>query len=145
MLHLAASRGHFEMVKYFLNNREYYRKNVNIQNDLGETPLHSATSSFIMGNPYLKLRWAIQQYKLSQAYLSSKLYTIYETDNNGNVDVIEFLLDFGANLNARTKWGDTPGHYAACFASFEALKFLIEEGVDMEKETPGKFSNRYIY
>ena len=52
MLHFAASRGHFEMVKYFLNNREYYRKNVNIQNDLGETPLHSATSSFIMGNPY---------------------------------------------------------------------------------------------
>ena len=42
----------FEMVKYFLNNREYYRKNVNIQNDLGETPLHSATSSFIMGNPF---------------------------------------------------------------------------------------------
>ena len=52
MLHLAASRGHFEMVKYFVNNREYYRKNLNIQNDLGETPLHSATSSFIMGNPY---------------------------------------------------------------------------------------------
>ena len=71
--------------------------------------------------------------------------TIYEPDNNGNVDVIEFLLDFGANLNARTKWGDTPGHYAACFASFEALKFLIEEGVDMKKETPGKFSNRYTY
>ena len=72
-------------------------------------------------------------------------YNLCESDNNGNVDVIEFLLDFGANLNARTKWGDTPGHYAACFASFEALKFLIEEGVDMEKETPGKFSNRYIY
>ena len=71
--------------------------------------------------------------------------TIYEPDNNGNVDIIEFLLDFGANLNARTKWGDTPGHYAACFASFEALKFLIEEGVDMEKETPGRFTNRYIY
>ena len=59
MLHLAASRGHFKMVKYFLNNHEYYRKNMNIQNELGETPLHSATSSFIMGNPYLKLRLAI--------------------------------------------------------------------------------------
>ena len=56
MLHFAASRGHFEMVKYFLNNREYYRKNVNIQNDLGETPLHSATSSFIMGNPYFWIK-----------------------------------------------------------------------------------------
>ena len=44
------------MVTYFLNNREYYRKNVNIQNDLGETPLHSATSSFIMGNPYLLIK-----------------------------------------------------------------------------------------
>ena len=56
MLHFAASRGHFEMVKYFLNNHEYYRKNLNIQNYLGETPLHSATSSFIMGNPYFLIK-----------------------------------------------------------------------------------------
>ena len=49
MLHLAASRGHFEMVKYNMENCEYYRKHPDVQNDLGETPLHSATSKFILG------------------------------------------------------------------------------------------------
>ena len=54
------------------------------------------------------------------------------------MDLIEFLLDSGADLNARTKWGDTVGHYAACFASYEALKFLLEEGVDLVNENNGK-------
>ena len=49
MLHLAASRGHFAMVKYNMECCEYYRANPNIQNDLGETPLHAATSRFILG------------------------------------------------------------------------------------------------
>lgn len=54
-------------------------------------------------------------------------------DNNGNVDLIEYLLDSGADLNARTKWGDAPIHYAACFTSYEAFKFLLEEGADLER------------
>lgn len=53
------------------------------------------------------------------------------------MDVIEYLLDHGADINARTKWGDTTGHYAAQFASYEALKFLLEEGVDLVKEGNG--------
>ena len=50
------------------------------------------------------------------------------------MDVLEYLLDAGADLNARTKWGDTAGHYAALFATYDALKFLIEEGVDLDKD-----------
>ena len=50
------------------------------------------------------------------------------------MDVIEYLLNAGTELNARTKWGDTAGHYAACFASYRALRFLLEEGVDLEKD-----------
>ena len=49
MLHLAASRGHLEMVKYNMEYCEYYKKHPNVQNNLGETALHSATSRFILG------------------------------------------------------------------------------------------------
>ena len=49
------------------------------------------------------------------------------------MDLIEYLLDSGADLNARTKWGDAPIHYAACFSSYDAFKFLLEEGADLAK------------
>ena len=49
------------------------------------------------------------------------------------MDLIDYLLDSGADLNARTKWGDAPIHYAACFTSYEAFKFLLEEGADLER------------
>ena len=71
--------------------------------------------------------------------MNDVLQLYFTSGNNGNVDVIEYLLDSGADVNARTKWGDTAGHYAACFASYEALKFLLEEGVDLVKENIGKY------
>ena len=52
MLHLAASKGHLKLVQYFLRSCDILRKNVNIRNDLGETPLHSATKEFILGTHY---------------------------------------------------------------------------------------------
>ena len=60
--------------------------------------------------------------------------------NNGNVDLIEYLIDSGAALNARTKWGDAPIHYAACFSSYEAFKFLLEEGADLTRNEISKKS-----
>ena len=56
------------------------------------------------------------------------------SEHNGNVDVLEYLLNAGADLNARTKWGDTAGHYAALSATYEALRFLVEEGIDLDKD-----------
>jgi ankyrin repeat protein len=49
------------------------------------------------------------------------------------VDVIELLLDNGADLGARTEWGDTAGHYAARHGTFDVLQFLCEEGVSVQK------------
>ena len=50
------------------------------------------------------------------------------------MDVLEYLLNAGADLNARTKWGDTAGHYAALSATYEALRFLVEEGIDLDRD-----------
>ena len=49
------------------------------------------------------------------------------------VRAIEMLLDNGAELNARNAWGDTAAHYAARTGTSENLKFLIEEGISLEK------------
>jgi ankyrin repeat protein len=59
--------------------------------------------------------------------------TIYFADNNRNVDVVELLLDHGAELNARTEWGDTALHYAARYGTFDVLNYLCEEGISVGK------------
>ena len=40
---------------------------------------------------------------------------------NPNQDVVERLLEAGADLNARTEWGDTPVHYAAQYSRYEVI------------------------
>ena len=55
------------------------------------------------------------------------------------MELIKYLLDVGAELNARTTWGDAAIHYAACFSSYEAFRFLLEEGADLEKNEHRKF------
>ncbi|TRY72083.1 hypothetical protein TCAL_00198 [Tigriopus californicus] len=46
---------------------------------------------------------------------------------------MELLLDKGADLNARTLWGDTAAHYAALGGTIEVLKFLCSEGINLDK------------
>ncbi len=61
------------------------------------------------------------------------VYVFGVIENNHNVDVIEVLLDGGAELNARTAWGDTAAHYAARWGTFDVLQFLCEEGISVQK------------
>ncbi len=53
--------------------------------------------------------------------------------HNRGVDVIRLLLDSGAELNARTAWGDTAVHYAGRFGTADVLEFLLEKGIDVDK------------
>ena len=57
----------------------------------------------------------------------------YTKENNGNVDLIERLLDGGARLDARTAWGDTAIHYAARWGTDKVMGFLIDEGVPLDR------------
>ena len=48
------------------------------------------------------------------------------------------ILSAGADLNARTEWGDTPAHYAAAFSSYEVLRHLIDKGCEVHKSNECK-------
>ena len=50
-----------------------------------------------------------------------------------NQETIKRLLAAGADLNARTEWGDTAAHYAALTGSYTALRHLIEQGIQVDK------------
>ena len=52
---------------------------------------------------------------------------------NEKQDVVARILAAGADLNARTEWGDTPIHYAAKSSSYETIRFLCEKGAEITK------------
>ena len=47
--------------------------------------------------------------------------------------IIEALLDAGADLNARTTWGDNAVHYCTLGGTLDNLKILLEEGISVTK------------
>ena len=53
--------------------------------------------------------------------------------HNCGIDVLELLLKGGADLNARTKWGDNALHYAARRGGPEAMRFLVDKGIEIGK------------
>ena len=49
IFHLAARKGHLELIKHMVQSCDKLKKDINLCNNLGETPLHSATREFILG------------------------------------------------------------------------------------------------
>ena len=66
-------------------------------------------------------------------------------EHNCNIEVVERILLAGADLNARTEWGDTPAHYAAAYSRYEVLRYLIDKGCEVHKPNECKLLDIYIY
>jgi ankyrin repeat protein len=49
----------------------------------------------------------------------------------GEVEVVEFLLSKGAELNDRTKYGRSPLHRSAWKGQLAMAKFLVEKGAEL--------------
>ena len=49
-------------------------------------------------------------------------------------EICQLLLNSGAELNARTDWGDTAAHYAALSGTLDSLQYLIEQGSSVSKD-----------
>ena len=49
-------------------------------------------------------------------------------------NIIRFLLAKGADIGARTRWGDTAAHYAALKGTKEVLDLVCAEGASIVKD-----------
>ena len=132
MLHCAASQGRLALVEWFLEN--VFKGNASCKNDLGETPLHLAAAFYTKGkySNYVILETS-KMFDCNSYIYFNLVLNFAHTENNGNQDVVERILEAGADLNARTEWGDTPFHYAALHGGYEVLRFLCEEGAEIDK------------
>lgn len=66
---------------------------------------------------------------------------IKEESNENQLDLFRFLLENGANLEAKTSNGNTPLHFAVLYKKIEVVKLLIAKGADINaidnsKNTP---------
>jgi len=61
------------------------------------------------------------------------LCTTYHMKHDHGKEVAKRLIDGGADINARTLWGDTAAHYCGRWSSHHLLEYLLNEGIEVEK------------
>jgi ankyrin repeat protein len=63
---------------------------------------------------------------------------LHEAAKYGQLDVLRFLVEHKADVNARQYDGATPLHFAAGFGELETVKFLLDNGAEVDvKEVSG--------
>ena len=54
---------------------------------------------------------------------------------NRSKEILKYLLENGAQIDAKTKNGLTPLHYASHYGQLDIVKYLIEKGAQIEAKT----------
>jgi ankyrin repeat protein len=64
----------------------------------------------------------------------------------GMVDAVQLLLDYGADVNVKDRYGWTPLHDAVSIRDYECIRILLDSGADLnitdsEDRTPFDMAN----
>ena len=76
------------------------------------------------------------------AYVGDGRTALHQAAGNGNLSMMNLLLEHGAPINSLNASGETPLHFAARFGQIATLKVLIENGAKLDvqskhtRETP---------
>lgn len=65
----------------------------------------------------------------------NKFTALHYAVENGNLEMVKFLIDKGSNIEARSKYGDTPLIRAAYMGHLDIVNFLISKGADLDAQS----------
>ena len=56
---------------------------------------------------------------------------LHDASSHGNLEAVQFLIDNGADVNARNKYNETPLHYASYHGRLEIARLLVDNEADV--------------
>jgi serine/threonine-protein phosphatase 6 regulatory ankyrin repeat subunit A/serine/threonine-protein phosphatase 6 regulatory ankyrin repeat subunit B len=121
-LHYAAERGSLENVKYLVE----HGADINAKDEKNKTALHYATES------------------RDSEMVSDSIYFLPVTKQLPSLELVKYLVEHGADVNAKDEKNKTALHYATERGSLEFVKCLVEHGADVNaKDEKNKTALHY--
>jgi ankyrin repeat protein len=132
-IHRAAYKGDLNEVKKII---EKDPNQINIQDELGKTPLYYASShghndivEFLLAhNANIELGNILGERPLAKAAYFK------------HYDTVKTLLEHGAMVNYRDESGRTPLHDAACYSGKDIIDILISYGADVSAKSDSNYT-----
>lgn len=126
----ASENGHTNLVKLLVD----FGTNVNIKDNYGVTPL-----AYAVGNKHFDtFDYLLESGAEIDSRQDNGWTTLFEICcNSRDEEIVERLLDAGANPNADDGTGSTPLIQAACTGEAQIVKLLIDAGADVNAKPSG--------
>lgn len=125
-LHLAAESGYVECVEILLENGA----DANLRNHRAQSPLHLAARTQAFDCVELLLRKGNANPNMGDSDKRTPLHAAVGKAAR-SYDIIEILISYGADINAKDQYGYTPLHIAALNELSQCVEVLIFRGADV--------------
>jgi ankyrin repeat protein len=129
-LHATSYEGHFDVACLLLD----HGADVNLRGHSGETPLETAYRRNNLEIMQLLLEHGTDPDVRSGAWDPGTL--THAASMSGSAEVIELLLRYKADVNARSVAGRTPLHGASESGHVKVVQLLLERGADVNARSP---------
>ena len=113
-LHAASAAGHLEVVKYLVNAGA----SLSSTDGAGDTPLHAAIAGSAAGS--------------AKRTVSHDGPTLHQAVEAGKLEIVQYLVGRGANVDVKNSEGETPLHIAAKAGAVEIAEYLVAQGANVE-------------
>ncbi|KAJ8979231.1 hypothetical protein NQ317_019083 [Molorchus minor] len=125
-LHLAAENGDVECVEILLERGA----DANVKNHMSQTPLHLAARAKAYDCVEMLLEKGNASPNVEDCDKRTALHTAVGKTAT-SCDIIELLINYGANINKKDQYGYTPLHVAALMQLSQCVEILIRNGADV--------------